>query len=49
VRPHYIVHPGSETGANTAGGCFGIGSKPQQMTWVPDGNCAFHVSIGEAF
>jgi translocation and assembly module TamA len=39
---------GEETGANIAGGCFGIGGNPGNK-WVKDGMCAFHISIGEAF
>jgi translocation and assembly module TamA len=42
------IHYGSESGDNVAGGCFGIGGHPDQ-SWVKDGYCAFHVSIGEAF
>jgi hypothetical protein len=37
-----------ETGANVNKTCFGIGgSNPN--TWVRDGLCVFHISIGEAF
>ena len=41
-------HDGTETGDHVAGGCFGIGGNPNK-SWVTDGYCAFHVSIGEAF
>ena len=42
------VEFGTETGANINKTCFGIGgSNPN--TWVRDGLCVFHISIGEAF
>jgi translocation and assembly module TamA len=42
------VEFGTETGANVNKTCFGIGgSNPN--TWVHDGLCVFHISIGEAF
>jgi translocation and assembly module TamA len=42
------TQPGRETGANVNPGCFGIGSRTG-ATWVTDGACVFHISIGEAF
>jgi hypothetical protein len=42
------MEPGHETGANTNRGCFGIGGS-SAGTWVKDGACVFHLSIGEAF
>jgi hypothetical protein len=41
------VEPGIETGENVDRNCFGFGGN--QHTWVHDGLCAFHLSIGEAF
>jgi hypothetical protein len=41
------TQPGTETGANIDRNCFGFGGS--QSTWVRDGLCAFHLSIGEAF
>jgi translocation and assembly module TamA len=40
--------PGRETGANINKSCFGIGGSTA-TTWVTDGLCVFHISIGEAF
>ena len=31
------------------GGCFGIGTTPSTWGGYPEGVCAFHLSIGEAF
>jgi len=46
--PEGGVVPGTETGANMDRSCFGIiGSRGD--TWVRDGLCAIHISIGEAF
>jgi translocation and assembly module TamA len=42
------VELGTETGANLNNSCFGIGGG-DRATWVPDGLCALHISIGEAF
>lgn len=42
------VEPGRETGGNVDTSCFGIGGS-SRSTWVRDGLCAFHLSIGEAF
>jgi hypothetical protein len=42
-----IATPGTETGANVDRNCFGFGGS--QSSWVRDGLCAFHLSIGEAF
>jgi hypothetical protein len=42
------VEPGSENGDNVNKSCFGIGGS-SGSTWVTDGLCAFHISIGEAF
>ena len=40
--------PGTETGANVNNTCFGIGGGGEN-SWVRDGLCSFHISIGEAF
>ncbi len=40
--------PGTETGAHVNDSCFGIGGNGSN-SWVRDGFCAFHISIGEAF
>ncbi len=45
--PNEYVY-GRETGANVNKSCFGIGGNSAR-TWVKDGMCAFHISIGEAF
>jgi translocation and assembly module TamA len=42
------MEPGRETGANVNKSCFGIGGS-SGATWVKDGLCVFHISIGEAF
>jgi translocation and assembly module TamA len=42
-----IATEGTETGANVDRNCFGFGGN--QNSWVHDGLCAFHLSIGEAF
>jgi translocation and assembly module TamA len=39
---------GRESGANVNKSCFGIGGS-SATTWVKDGLCVFHISIGEAF
>lgn len=41
------VEPGTETGENIETSCFGIGGGAR--SWVRDGLCAIHISIGEAF
>jgi translocation and assembly module TamA len=43
-----FTQPGRETGANINRTCFGIGPGNPD-TWVRDGLCAFHISIGEAY
>jgi hypothetical protein len=43
-----MTQPGTETGANVNKSCFGIGGS-SATTWVKDGLCVFHISIGEAF
>lgn len=40
--------PGRERGDNVNRSCFGIGGS-RANTWVPDGLCVIHISIGEAF
>jgi translocation and assembly module TamA len=40
--------PGRESGAHVDRSCFGIGGN-SSGTWVRDGLCVFHISIGEAF
>jgi translocation and assembly module TamA len=42
-----MMMPGHETGTHVNKSCFGIGY--HHDTWVTDGLCAFHISIGEAF
>jgi translocation and assembly module TamA len=42
------VEFGRETGSNVNKTCFGIGGS-NPATWVRDGLCVFHISIGEAF
>jgi translocation and assembly module TamA len=42
------VEFGTETGSNVNKTCFGIGAS-NPATWVRDGLCVFHISIGEAF
>jgi translocation and assembly module TamA len=42
------MQPGRETGAHINKSCFGIGGS-SSTTWVTDGLCVFHISIGEAF
>lgn len=46
-RTDGLTRKGEEKGDHIAGGCFGIGAR--QSSWVRDGLCAFHLSIGEAF
>jgi translocation and assembly module TamA len=46
--PGSRMYPVPETGANVNKSCFGIGGN-NKSTWVTDGLCAFHISIGEAF
>jgi translocation and assembly module TamA len=45
--PDNQVVRGTETGEHVDRNCFGIGGR--EDTWVHDGLCAFHLSIGEAF
>jgi translocation and assembly module TamA len=42
------VRPGREDGSHVNKSCFGIGGS-SATTWVRDGLCVFHISIGEAF
>ena len=48
ILPGGMTEPGSEPGANVNDSCFGIGGDGGG-SWVRDGLCSFHVSIGEAF
>jgi translocation and assembly module TamA len=48
IRMDGTPEPGHETGANVNKSCFGIGGS-SSTTWVKDGLCVFHISIGEAF
>jgi translocation and assembly module TamA len=48
ILPGGLTEPGSESGANVNDSCFGIGGD-SGASWVRDGLCSFHVSIGEAF
>jgi translocation and assembly module TamA len=41
------IHFGRENGDHVNKSCFGIGGTSK--TWVRDGLCVFHISIGEAF
>lgn len=43
-----MMELGRESGANVNRSCFGIGGS-SGGTWVKDGLCVFHISIGEAF
>jgi translocation and assembly module TamA len=43
-----MTEPGTETGLNVNDSCFGIGGNGAN-SWVRDGLCSFHISIGEAF
>jgi translocation and assembly module TamA len=47
-RPSGVPVKGRETGEHVNTSCFGIGGS-EKSTWVRDGLCAFHISIGEAF
>jgi translocation and assembly module TamA len=38
-----------EDGSHLYKGCFGLGGGNRNASWVTDGLCAFHLSIGEAF
>jgi translocation and assembly module TamA len=46
--PGGAVEPGRETGAHVDRSCFGIGGSGGS-SWVEEGLCSFHISIGEAF
>jgi hypothetical protein len=43
-----MMRAGRENGEHINKSCFGIGGS-SAGTWVRDGLCVFHISIGEAF
>jgi translocation and assembly module TamA len=43
-----LTNEGRESGVNRNNTCFGVGGN-SNPTWVRDGMCVFHISIGEAF
>ncbi len=48
--PLEVVQPnGASVYYPTQGTCFGIADRGQHIAGAPDGPCAFHISIGEAF
>jgi translocation and assembly module TamA len=47
--PRVYELPGTHLAAPRAGGCFGLGARQADAVVNPEGRCALHISIGEAF